>query len=283
MNTFTPTGHPDWMAANSTPIPVLLGTSGVLGGGTFGPNPVQISSGGAYMIAVSATVAGQVGFTDVTVTHLDVNGTAVWVDFYGAVMVGSGTLLQVNMPGPTILRGNLYGASLSISGQVGTSAYLNAVLDVAGFTASPIRYSVYALPNGIGDPDPKVSNGSALIGALTGATPAGLLMTMQSILLPSGGGFINQQLVPYSGPTSFGFQVGPGIASPSDCIALIQSYTVANGAAAVSRYVIEPTALNQGEVFSINLPASLNIATIKNNDPANNVTINATVVAQNTA
>jgi hypothetical protein len=283
VNTFQLTGHPDWMAANSTPVPVLVAQSGVLGGGTFGPNLVPVSSGGAYMIAVGATVAGEVGFADISVTHLDVNGNTVWIDFFGSVMVGSGTVLPINLPGPTILRGNIYGATLSISGQVGTSAYLNGVLKTAGFTASPVRYRVYMLPSGIGDPDPKMSNGSALLGALTGSTPAGLLLALPGLLLIAAGAAETQALVPYSGPAALGMQVGPGIASPADCIVQIQSYTVANGTSYASRYVLEPTALNQGEVFNLDLPAALNVLVANNSDPANNVTVNLTVVAQNTA
>jgi hypothetical protein len=234
------------------------------------------------MIALSAVTAGELGLTDITVQHYDYLGNLVWTDFFGAVVCGTTTALSISLPGPTIIRGNIYGTVIKISGQVGNSGFLNGVFGTAGFTASSVSYKLYVLPGSNGDPDPKISNGTAVLNPPNATTPGGLLAYFINETLAGGQSTTINCMVPYTGPAVLNLQAQSATATAANVLVLIAHWSVVNTASQISRMVFEPTALSQGEAFSINLPACLNTIEVTNTNATQGFTINIEVIANRT-
>jgi hypothetical protein len=279
----TYTGHPDWIPTNSSPIPVLAAESATFAAGTWGPVTITCTSGGAYMIAVNAATPTDLGFSDFTVKHYDFKGNLVWTDFFGAVMFGAPAVLPVACNGPTILRGNIYGSTLQISGQVGNSGFLNGVLGTAGFTASGMSFNAYILPNGLGDPDPKLSNGSVTLDSVSVPTPGGLLAFFYNETLTESTSTSINPIVPYSGEAILCLEAGGALTTPADFVVFIRHWTVANTATPFAQELFQPAAMNQGNSYDINIPACLTTMEGTNASAAQSVGINVTLTAKRSA
>jgi hypothetical protein len=279
---FTLTGHPDWQPTYNVPIPVLVGAETGLAPGTWGPYTIPVSSGGSYMLSLSAVTADEIGFTDVTVQHLDVNGAVVYTDFFGAIMVGGGTTQETNLTGPTLIRGNIWGPTLKISGQVAASAFLNSVLSSSGFVATDISFNIYVFPLGLSDPEPKVSCGNAtLLGGLITA-PGGLLASYNSATLTEGTNSAAAALIPYAGPASITFSFGGGV-TPANCEIAINQFRVVDGTGIEARLAWFPAALTVGYTFDFNVPACLNVLTVSNLSASATLNYNLEICADRTA
>lgn len=282
--TFTPTGHPDFIPTNSTPIPVPVGQELNIPPGSFGPITIDVTSGGAYAIAVNAHTQADILMTDISVEHVDVNGNVVFTDFFGAVVDGAQDSPIFALNGPTFLRGNIYGAQLVISGFVAASAFINAVLGGSGLVASNADLYFYALPNGLGDPEPKMSNGSAKLLTAAPAAPGNMLASLVSQAVAFGNSSVILPLVPYAGPATLFLQQQGVSTTPTNLRLVLQGWTVQSGSgAAVWEQTYATTAAVVGEVFDITLPACLVTAKVNNVDAAQNATVNMNITGVKTA
>jgi hypothetical protein len=278
-----PTGHPDWISANSAPIPVLVDQILGQAPGGYGPFTIDCTSGGAYILAVSAQFPAELSMVDVTVEHFDVAGNLVYTDIFGAVPVGGTGTTVISLPGPTILRGNIYGSSIVISGAVASSAYLTAVTGVGGLTASNIDISVYILPTGLSDPEPKMCNGSVILAGYTAPTPGGLLQGVSGKVIPISSNSGPLLCAPYSGPATLIYEVSGAAAIISDFVIQLLFYTVAGGSGSYLQIPIVPTAVNITYALDIDLPASGTFLKLINNNAANTETFNVSLIAQASA
>jgi hypothetical protein len=278
-----PTGHPDWIAANSAPIPVLIDQISGQAPGGYGPFTIDVTSGGAYILALSAQQAANLGMADVTVEHFDVAGNLVYTDIFGAVPYGGTGTTVIQMSGPTILRGNIYGSSLQITGAVASSAYLIAVTGKAGLVASNLDINVYILPSGLSDPEPKMMNGSVSLGAATFPTPGGLLLGFSGLNIPLSSNSGPLVCAPYSGPVTLQYVFSGGGFVANDCIVQLLFYTVAAGSGAYMNMEFVPAGQVTPSVFDINLPSNLCIVKVTNSNAADACTANLSLIAQASA
>lgn len=278
----TYTGHPDWIPTSSTPIPVLAAEIGTFPAGTWGPEPVYVTSGGAYMITVAPAVAADYVITDITVQHYDFAGNLVFTDFYGAVIAGAAGSVLTGFAGPTVLRGNVYGSLLKISGQVATSAYLNAIAGQTLLVASNAVVNMYILPSTIGDPEPKMSNGSGYVDVTTRPVPGNLLLFFDNANVSASDSELNF-CIPYSGPCVLNYDVSGAASVPSDFLIQLIYYTVVNGSGGYHTIPIQPTAVNTGYQMDLNMPACLCICKIVNNNGAQSETFNVSIIGQKSA
>jgi hypothetical protein len=284
MPTFQPTGHPDFLATSSTPIPVLVAQETGLAAGAWGPFTVDVTSGGAYELAVFPATSGDSGCTDITVEHMDTAGNVVYTDFFGAVLCGvnAGALIGITMSGPTVIRGNLQGSQLVISGVTGASAFVRTVTGIAGLNASAVDINVYILPIGLTDPEPRMSNGSAQLAPL-GNTPGGILASFVSVSVPFTSNVVTA-VVPYSGPAVIHLRQTGVTTTPTNLRLLMQGFTVGNGATTpVWQLNYATAAALLGYEYDANIPACLCTFAIFNQDAAQNATVVANLTAAKTA
>jgi hypothetical protein len=276
------TGHPDWIQTSSTPIPVLAAEIGTFAPGTFGPVDIFPPSGGAYMIAVNSAIAADFTITDLQVQHYDFANNLVFTDFFGAVIAGGQQAGLTSFTGPTIVRGNIYGSHLKVSGQVATSAFVRAISTSATQTAANAILNMYVLPNGIGDPDPKLSNGSASILSGTALTPGNLIQFWEAAVIVNGTPE-TEICVPYSGPATLNYECAGAAAVPSDFLIQLQFYTVAGGNTPFLVVPIIPAAVNVSYEEDINMPACLCTIKLTNNNAANAETFNVALIGAKSA
>ncbi|MGH7239874.1 MAG: hypothetical protein ACREHG_07385, partial [Candidatus Saccharimonadales bacterium] len=226
----TNTGHPDFQATSGTPVPVLVATIGPFAAGaSWGPFTLDVLAGGAYIMEVTPTTVADVMFTDVTVQHLDPQNNVVFEDFYGAVPGGTQAAPNMDLPQPTMIRGNVYGSQLKISGQCGNAAFANAVCSAGGLTASGGSIAVYIIPNGLSDPDPKMSNGSIILPGITGSAPGSLLAVLDFAGLVAGASTQQFVVAPYSGEALLYIRQKGLTTTPANAQWTLQGFTVANG------------------------------------------------------
>jgi hypothetical protein len=277
-------GHPDFNNNVSCPVPQFAGSVGTFAvGTTWGPVSIQMPAGGAYLLAVSAVTPANAAAVDITVQHYDPLGNLVYTDFFGAVASGTWGILLAMTNGPTMVRGNLYGSTIQISGKVAVSANINAWLGTSGLVASSVKIVAYSIPLVTADPEPKIFNGSAAISANTGLTPGGLLVSFDNVLLNPGVDSNDTPLIPYSGPAILSWESTGISTSPGNARFIILGYTVANGPTSV--YQIRHLSAASGTMvcFPINLPACLNIIQLINADGAQAGTFDVSIVAGNAA
>jgi hypothetical protein len=280
----TGTGHPDWIPTQSTPVPIILAYIFDEPAGNWGPVSFDVTGGGAYLITLQNAVGGEVGLTDVTVTHADIDGVTTQVDFYGAVMYGSNSGVATELNSPTVLRGNIYGATITLQGQIATSAYVNAVFGKSGLVASPMQLGLYLLPSGIGDPDPKMSCGSAELNSSGDVTPGSLLYTLANASITHGTGVGPTPMVPFSGPALLQFDVGGLTTTPTNCQIIFAYYTVAGGSgAALYSQNIHVGAASVINLLPYNFPPMLCMITVNNQDSAQALSFNGSIVSSKLA
>lgn len=165
-------------------------------GAAWGPINVALPNGGAYAITVSA--AANIGGTDITVDHLDINGTVVYEEFFGAVAT---TGFGVGVP--TTVRGNVQGVSLRIKGQMCPTTFFSSISGIIG-SAQPVTLNVYSLPFALANDVPKVISAGF---NQVATSAAGLLLSLDSVAVAFG---VTVQAVPniqpYAGPVTVSFR-----------------------------------------------------------------------------
>jgi hypothetical protein len=277
------TGHPDFIPYGSTPVAVLVAQDLNVGTGAWTMPDISVTSGGAYLIAIGAHTLANVVISDVTVQHVDVNGLVIYSDFFGAVMNGNGIPAQLTLPNPTILRGNIYGSVLRISGLVATSAQINGIMGVAGLVASNLDVNVYIIPINLSDPDPRMSNGGANFGGATGISPGSLLQVYNGTVIPFGTNTGINPIIPYSGPAKLCLRYSGALATGVSLRITLNGWAISNYPNSIFSMNFSGAAQFVGEEFDINIPSCLVTTLIGNADPAVNATVNCTLVADRTA
>lgn len=192
---------------------------------------------GSYLLAITPATAGEPVVSDFIIDHLDAGGVVVHTDFFGAVYAGTlpgGLTAQgVQCESPTLLRGNIYGTQLRVSGIKGTAAFTSTVTGgnlvgaMSGFT-----YRLYSLPYNIPDSMPKMSNGNVLLASSSNG-PGGILAAFYAFAIAAGVQF-TMPLVPYSGPAVIGTH-----SSASALTVRVVQFSVSNGTTPISRQTID--------------------------------------------
>jgi hypothetical protein len=199
LQTAQETSIPNNIAATGVPavLSSVIGTIGpIASGSAWGPITFTFTTGGAYQITFLPTVAGNTCISDVSVTHIDSGGSTTYQErFTISTAGGLGNL-------GCIIRGNLYGNRIQVSGTTGTQAQVNAIFasspTVTGFSAN-----VYSRPY-VEDTVPKMLplafdgallfNSAVAIGASVSSLTIGVLQPYAgkafcSIQSGTGGGF----------------------------------------------------------------------------------------------
>jgi hypothetical protein len=249
--------------------PKLLQQLGTFAAGaTWGPVTVQVPNGGAYMLALTA--AGVNGGSDITVDHLDSAGNVVYEEFFGAI-------IQSNLTtGPTLVRGNVQGPTLRISGHACNSAFFIAATGSV-IAASAVTINAYSLPFSLANDVPKVMGA----GFGTG-TVAGLLLTADGVAVALGVTTPIGIVQPYAGPATISLRQTTLTTTPTNGRLILAFWSmagfIASGAALGSVRFNSNTA--QLEVQSAyNLPCCLVVAALTNADAAQGTTFFAHITA----
>ena len=234
------------------------------------------------MLTVNSNVAANFTITDITVQHYDFANNLVFTDFFGAVIAGGEQAGLTSFTGPTTCRGNIYGSKIVISGQVATTAFVRAISTSATQTAASAVINMYTLPATIGDPEPKLSNGSASILSGTALTPGGLIQFWEAAAIVNGTPE-TEICVPYSGPATLNYECAGAAAIPSDFNIALQFYTVAGGNTPFLAVPVIPAAVNISYELDVNMPACLCTIKLTNNNAANAETFNVALVGAKSA
>lgn len=227
---------------------------------SWGPYTFTFTTGGGYQITFLPAVAGNVCASDVSITHLDVNGNTVFIDRYTICTAGGlGNL-------GCVIRGNLYGNRIVVSGQTAAQAFITAIFasnpTVTGFSAAP----VYSRPF-VEATKPKMiplAFDGTIMNVLGTAVPANAGTTTLQVLQPYSGSAVLFTTNVTSGAALYNF---------------VSSYSVGNG---TGRLYLSPiiTVLGTsvGEAVLINLDQRMHQLQYQNN-AATATTIGAQIVA----
>ncbi len=279
-------GHPDFLAAVSPAPPQFITALGPFGpGGAWGGGPfnVQVPSGGSYHIAIFPNLNTAFMCTDVTISHLDSRGVPTHQDFFGGVLAGNGLPgLQGNC-NAVILRGNIYGSTLQISGTAAASAFLNAVIPGHAFVATGLTVNVYTTPFALADPQPHVAAAAADVNSFLTVTPQGLLAVMNSPVVTHATSSAFVPVLAYAGPATLEIEQ-EGVTTGGNVLLNINGYAVAGGSANIinpRRY--KPIPPNQNLTFQLQLQPLLHVYSLTNNDGALDATVLMSLTAAKAA
>lgn len=266
--------YPDFTPAVS-PLPATYVTT--LGpfaaGASWGPVAVQLPAGGSYHLTLRPTVLSNYCCTDMFVGHFDTRGVASYQDYYGGVLFGQGGGGSFASCGAAIIRGNLYGVSLQLSGSTCATAFLNAVMPSGGFTATGFSIDVYVTPFALPDPQPKVTVTSPNLHSFVSDTPQTALGVMNDTAVAASSTTFAEPVMAYAGPAVLEI-TQTGIAAAANAQLLISEYTVANGSATPwARRRVKGLASGQYAVFPLSLAPLLRTFAFVNADPANAATV----------
>jgi hypothetical protein len=171
----------------SSPVPQLIAAPVLVGGVgvSFGPTVYTFPTGAAYQLVLTANTPSNACWADIRIEHLDSLGTSIYEEDYS---VGLGSLGNFS---PVIVRGNLCGRQLRISGTVATGAQINALPFGNGpFTGTGLIMGVYAIAQALSPPTPKI---------IPCNTTAGILQGFQAISLGAGASSIVVPMFTYMG------------------------------------------------------------------------------------
>lgn len=198
----------------SSAVPSLISAPALVGGVgvTFGPLPFTFLTGAAYQLVFTANTPANACMADITIKHLDSAGTVVYEEDY---TIGLGSLGNFS---PVIVRGNLCGKTIQVSGTVATGAQINALPFGTGpFTGTGLVMGVYSLAQPLSPPTPKI---------IPSNTTSGILAAFQALSLGAGASSIVVPVFSYMGTAIwdvFTAVAGNGRAS-------VQFFKVATGA-----------------------------------------------------
>lgn len=147
----------------NSPVPTLVRAQQSIGSSnTWGPFLIPLTTGGSYIITANTSFTNS-QVVDIFVEHLDSLGTVVYAENYTIGLGGVGNF------SPVILRGNLQGTTLRISGQTCGLPYINALGLINGpFTIGPFVWSVYTTPLSVAETRPKMVPSNTQGGFLQG-------------------------------------------------------------------------------------------------------------------
>lgn len=173
------------LAGIGTSVPRIVLATQIIGSNTaFGPFDVTFPFGGSYEIACdNLGLNSQVA--DITVKHLDQNDVNIYTENY-TVAIGA-----VGNNNPVIVRGNLQGSKLRITGLTCTSAYMNALGLITGpFTAGNLNLTVYGTSLQIAETRPKMAPSNV---------QGGILQEIEGVALLAGASQGPVQMPSYAG------------------------------------------------------------------------------------
>jgi hypothetical protein len=273
-------GHPDYLSTTGGPVPLLLGNVGSFPVGAWGPVNVGVIAGGTYLLALEPAVSNETCITDVIVFHFDSNGNVVFVDTFNGVVATSGGSQLIQMSGPTIIRGNIYGTTLSVQGICASSTYMNTLYATSGIVACGVNIEAYVAPYNLPDSNPRVFVGGAILSNLGSVTPGSILFSEPGVNLGPGVNGPRLTIVPYSGPAVLQFQEVGIATTPTNAELVRSSYSVNGG---VTPPLTEevwrlPTQLI-GNSFPVNLAPMLNTFSISNLDGAQTGSFRMSLIA----
>jgi hypothetical protein len=276
-------GHPDFIQYSSTPVATLIAQLGPFGPGTSAAQVINCTSGGSYILSITGDNPTNGLMTDVTISHLDVTGYTILQETYGAMPWGQFNVSPIQIEEPVLLRGNIYGTQLSIVFNSATAAYMNTVLGAAGISRANVNCNVYIIPSSLADPDPKVSTSAVFNTADIGNYTQGMLASFNGVAIPFGTDTGQIIVAPYSGPAKLTLRETGVIATPTNILVGIRSYSVANSTNALSNMEFDTVAPSVGYEWDINLPSALNVIKIQNLDGAQNGNVVAAIMADRQA
>lgn len=273
-------GHPDFLGAVSPAPPQFIQALGPFGpGGAWGPINVLVPTGGSYHLTIFPVVSADFVCTDIVISHLDSRGIPVYQDFYGGVLAGNGLPgLQGNC-NAAVVRGNIYGNTLQISGTAAASAYLNTLIPGHAFTATGLNINVYTTPFALADPQPKVTAAAANINSFLSITPPGLLAVMNAAVVAHASSSSFVPLLAYAGPATLEIEQ-EGVAAGANMLLAVNGYTVSGGTANVinpRRFKPLPNLTTQ--LFPLQLQPLLYVYAVTNTDGAQDATVYMSMTA----
>lgn len=274
------TDYPDFAPAVSPAPATFLAAKGPFGAGAaWGPFNVAVPSGGSYHLAIFPANTNQFLCTDVIVSHLDSRGIPTMQDFFGGVLVGNGLPgLQGNC-NAAVVRGNLYGNTLQISGTAAASAFLNTLIPGHAFTATGLLMNIYSTPFALADPQPKVVAAQADVNSFLSSTPQGLLAVINNAAVAAGGVIGPFPLLAHAGPATIEVEQ-EGVTTGANMVLVLNGFTVANGSANVvnpRRYKPLPNLTTS--IFQVNIQSMLQTYEVFNLDGAQSSTVTMSVTA----
>lgn len=241
--------------------PKFIQTLGTFAAGAaWGPINVTLPNGGAYAITVSA--AANIGGTDITIDHLDINGTIVYEEFFGAVATsgfGVGT--------PTTVRGNVQGVSLRIKGQVCPIAFFTNISGIVG-SAQPVTLNVYSLPFALANDVPKVISAGF---NQVATSAAGLILSVDGVAVASGVTTQAPLMQPYAGPVTVSFRVATPLTVAANGRLNLAFWSAAqfiNAGTALGTVRFMTTGAFVEDQSTYNLPCAYCNAALANTDPS---------------
>lgn len=165
----------------SSAVPQLIAAPVLVAGvgASFGPTSYTFPTGAAYQLVLTANTPANACWADLRIEHLDSLGTSIYEEDYS---VGLGSLGNFS---PVIVRGNLCGRQLRISGTVATGAQINALPFGTGpFTGTGLVMGVYAIAQALSPPTPKIIPCNTTAGILQGFQAISLGAGLSSIVVP---------------------------------------------------------------------------------------------------
>lgn len=278
------TDFPDFAPAVS-PAPVtFLAAKGPFGAGAaWGPFTVNVPSGGSYHLAIFPANTNQFVCTDIVVSHLDSRGIPTMQDFFGGVLAGNALPgLQGNC-NAAVVRGNLYGNALQISGTAAASAFLNAVVPGHAFTATGLLMNIYSTPFSLADPQPHVSSAASDVNSFLSTTPQGLLAVINAGPVAAGGVIGPFPVLAHAGPVTLEIEQ-EGVTTGTNMLLTLNAYSVANGSAnIISPRRYKPLTNLTTQVFQTQLTPLLHVYEVLNNDGAQSSTVYMSLTAAKAA
>ena len=267
-------GHPDFLEHVAPAPPGFVQALGPFAAGAaWGPTNILMPSGGSYHLVVIPTIASDFACTDVIINHLDPSGNMVYQDFFGGVLCGDGLVGNAGNANAAVCRGNIYGTTLQIAGNIAASAFLNAVIPGHAFTASGVSLKLYVTPFALNDPEPKVINSAPSLFSLMSGTPNGLLAIMNGTAVAANSSTTALPMLAYSGSATIEIEQ-EGIAAAANALLIIQGWGVAfgsGGPVTIRRY--KGLTASTAFVFPVQLPSLLYTYIFSNLDPANAATV----------
>lgn len=277
-------GHPDFLAAVSPSPPQFIQALGPFGaGGNWGPINVQVPSGGSYHLAIFPTDSAKFVCTDVVISHLDSRGIPTWQDFFGGVLVGNALGGLQGNANAGVVRGNIYGSTLQISGTAADSTFLNTVIPGHAFVATGLSVNVYTTPFALADPQPHVAAARANVNSFLSVTPQGLLAVMNAAVVAHATSSPFVPVLAFAGPATLEIEQ-EGVTTGGNVLMNINGYTVSGGAANVinpRRY--KPIPPSQNLSFGLQLQPLLHVYSVTNNDGALDATVLMSLTAAKAA
>ena len=277
-------GHPDFLEHVAPAPPAFVQALGPFGAGAaWGPVSVLMPSGGSYHLTIFPTTSTEFACTDIVISHLDARGIPVYQDFYGGVLCGNGLAGLQGNANAAVVRGNIYGNTLQISGTLASSAYLNAVIPGHAFTAAGISINVYATPFALADPQPKVTAAAADVNSFLQLTPQSQIAIVNAASVVHATTLGPLPFLAYSGPATIEI-TQEGVTTAGNMALIVNGYTVGGGSGSiVSPRRYKPLPNLTTSIFKPDLQSLLYAYSIVNTDAAQDSTVYMTVAGSKAA